>query len=165
MSDTDITIRPTYHQTKLGGLALLGFVLSAIVHVLSYVGVAVPDRFPAAWALHVGIFPLFFPLVLQLRRWTGTQWNWWAGSGMRQLLRFFPAWAYALVIILWIYVPINFFYAAGFLDVVRGNGHTGALSPVMTARAFSGHWLVFYLLPALYFGFVPADAAAERAGA
>lgn len=33
-----------------------------------------------------------------------------------------------------------------------------AVQAVYTTRAFSGHWLVFYTLPALFFLFVPADA-------
>lgn len=162
----DRVFRPRFQPTALGVLGLLGFAASLAVHVLSYAGIAAAEHVPAVWALHVGIFPLFFALVLRMRHWSGTsrQWDWWKQPPMRELLRYFPAWVKTLVPVLFFYVFVNFFLAtAGAMAVEAGGRQT--LAPVDSARAFSGHWLIFYLLPALFFSFVPADARPSDAAA
>lgn len=52
----------------LGLLAALGFVASLAVHIHTFWGVPLAERFPEIWMLHLGMFGVFFPLVLALRR-------------------------------------------------------------------------------------------------
>jgi hypothetical protein len=159
----DHEFHPRWQWTLPGALGLLGFTLSLLVHVLSYEGIAATERVPAAWALHVGIFPLFFVLVYRFRRWAGTsRWQWWRQPGARELLRYFPGWVRVAVPLLFAYAMVNFLLATGVQPAANGSGTT--LTPVATARAFSGHWLIFYLLPALFFSYVPAGARPTDAG-
>ena len=61
---------------------------------------------------------------------------------------------------LFVYVFVNFFIASSHLPRSR-NGAAAPMTPERTQwtlRAFSGHWMLFYLAPALFFGFVPKDA-------
>ena len=54
-------------------VALLGFVLSLLVHLCALVGIDVATTVPAVFALHVVIFVAFIPFVLSLNRRFGTQ--------------------------------------------------------------------------------------------
>jgi hypothetical protein len=47
--------------------AICFFVLSAIVHGFSLAGINAADKVPAVWALHFGVFLVWFPAILSLR--------------------------------------------------------------------------------------------------
>ena len=148
--------RPQWRPLAVFGVA--GFVLSLAVHGLTYVGVAAQEFSGAVWALHVGVFPLFFPFVWQLRRWQQGRRLLW-----RQLLRFMPRWALVAAPVLFVYAGLNFLLAMSHLPERTENAIGGSTmgtreERLYTARAFSGHWLVFYGLPSLFFLFVPPAA-------
>ena len=77
----------------------------------------------------------------------------------RALLGYFPWWAMLFVALLFGYAIVNFFLATGLL---AGKVTSDALSAAQSARAFSGHWMLFYGLPMVFFGFVPPDARPAR---
>jgi len=77
------------------------------------------------------------------------------GLRWRELVPYFPKWVVPLVVVLWMYVFVNFFLSTQHLPA-RGSPATET-DPVFLARAFSGYWLVFYLLPALFFIYVPSQ--------
>lgn len=146
--------------TVFGVWAILGFVLSAIVNALSYVGIAAQEALPAVWMLHVGLFPPFGAMVFRSRRLRGTD-----GRGSSAWRQYLPARAYAVSVAVMVYVAFNFFTATSHLP---RRGEQQSTDParahevnVYTVRAFSGVWLIFYLAPALFFSFVPASASSR----
>jgi hypothetical protein len=154
--------RPTVQWNFFAVWCCLGFALSAIVHALSYFGIAAQEIVPAVWALHVGIFPPFFVAVWRLRHWRTRQGRWSYRTQWSALRPYVPRWAYPIGIVLAVYKFVNFFLATSHLpqrgrpvSPVSVSAHDIA---IYTIRAFSGHWLIFYFLPALFFLYIPASA-------
>lgn len=104
--------------------------------------------------------------VLRLRRWQSR--TGWLHTGLRwrELNPYFPGWALATVVALFGYAVANFLLATSHLPTSTGaTASFGSGAPVgshsqavYTARALSGHWLIFYGLPALFFLYVPSGA-------
>lgn len=150
----------------LGILSATGFCLALIVHTLTFAHIDVMEVFPSVWLLHIGIFVVFVPLVFSARRLSG------ANPKYRDFRSLFPEWANTLITVVFIYAIVNFvvfmFLSHGGVPAIRDgqfilHSH-GKLVRVLTeqeyhvqrayvVRGFSGHWLVFYLVPALYFLF------------
>lgn len=150
----------------LGSLALAGFLASLFVHVRALMGIDIAPTVPSVWLLHVGVFVVFLPFVLLSRK---------DVTGNRSLLavaKGLPWWVAALGGIIFVYAMINF--AVFMVHTDGGNPVTengryllmehGKLIREITAaqfaafkanevRGFSGHWLVFYFVPAAYFLF------------
>jgi hypothetical protein len=153
------TLRP-----GLGAVALAGFILSLVVHASALLGVDVAARFSGVWLLHVGIFIVFFPLILFVRKDFG------AKLSLKQVGVTLPRWVIGVGVLIFLYAFANFllFMAGsegGSATMQNGNyvllSH-GTLIRELTAseyvqfqanvvRGFSGHWLVFYYFPAAYF--------------
>jgi hypothetical protein len=148
----------------LGAIALTGLLLSILVHFSALLGIDVSLHFPYVWGLHIGIFVVFIPFVLMSRGTLGAKPRW---TDIRQQ---FPGWAIALALCVWIYVIVNFvlfilFGGGGSPNVINGeyvlSNHGRVLSHLTETayrrhvtnevRGFSGHWLIFYLIPCLYF--------------
>jgi hypothetical protein len=49
-------------------LALLGFALSVMAHITSFVIPNIEKLFPLIWALHFGVFIVFFPAMLEVKK-------------------------------------------------------------------------------------------------
>ncbi len=162
-------------NSVFGALAAVGFVLALIVHGMTCAGIDVTGRFPAAWLLHLGIFVVFLPFVFALRAKQGTMprtpWGFFADR---------PAWVQWLAGAAFIYTFFNFFTAfqsGGTPDIRNGEyvlHNHGRIIRHLTeaeyhqerarvARGFSGHWLLFYLIPALYF-LAPVSGRREELG-
>src|SRR5215831_7309479 len=86
-------------------LAVAGFLASVIVHVYSLLGTANPFG-PAAWALHVGIFVVWFPAVLVAQRLTR---NVKRADFWKAIFRGCPPWVRRGAYILFPYAIVNFF--------------------------------------------------------
>jgi hypothetical protein len=144
-----------------GTLATIGLAASVVVHGLSLLGKPLQDAFPAIWGLHVGIFLVFIPAVLELRNTSDR-------TDPLALMRGVPPWAAALVGFLFIYAFINFFTsftgaAAGSPEIRDGQYvlmNKGRFVRALTfdeyvqgraniLRGFSGHWMVFYAVAAV----------------
>jgi hypothetical protein len=143
-------------------VALLGFFASLIVHVTTFFGVDPSKHAPWVWALHFGIFVVFFPMVFAQR---GTKKEFWG-----KLNASLPRWGRYAVKALFAYALVNFalflFLSKGGVPeesdgryVLRNHGEIiRELSPeeyerqkAYVLRGFSGHWMVFYMVPALFF--------------
>ena len=129
-------------------LAALGLVLSAIVHVISLLGMTSAFG-QTSWILHIGIFVVWLPtiFVISKKGQDFKQMDFW-----RAAFRACPKWMIYMTYILFGYAIFNFivFSASGF----PGGGTTGSPgnAPTDVFRGFSGHWMAFYsaALAALY---------------
>ena len=118
--------------------AACGLVLSLIVHVLSWFGIELGGT-KLFFALHIGIFPLWIPVVFIGRQ--------MVGSGMRRG----DFWKAALSgCPLWMkYMTYGFFgYAIFNFALFAMNAPTGPKLgvdvPATVVHGFSGHWMAFY---------------------
>ena len=158
----DLPYKPHARANAFALYGAAGFTIAALVHFGSYVGHTIRPENPLFWLLHIGIFPLFFALMVRLRAWQASRRGIFgfprARLRWRELMAYVPGWVPPLVVLLFAYVMVNFLLATSHLP---SRGVAGAESPeeaIYTVRAFSGHWLIFYALPSLFFTFVPADA-------
>jgi hypothetical protein len=111
-------------------LGVLGFGCSVAVHVLSWLGVGLPQ-----WlmGLHVGIFVVFFPAILVARPLTVDfkQKDFWKAA-----LRGAPPWVSTYGKVLVAYVFLHFFASMAV--------HFPPDRNIENFRIFSGHWMIFY---------------------
>ena len=155
-------------------LSLAGLLLSLWVHVQALQGVDVSQGRPQVWALHVGVFIVFFPMVMFSRRLLGRK------PTLRQMRSLMPGWVSLLCAGVIAYAFVNFLVGMSTLQdgspamrdgqyVLENKGH---VKRVITAdefhagqatnlRLFSGHWIAFYFIPFAFFAF----AATPRLGA
>lgn len=73
-------------------------------------------------------------------------------------MAYVPVWVPPLVVVLFAYVMVNFLLATSHLPARGAATVPSPAEATYTVRAFSGHWLIFYALPTLFFTFVPRDA-------
>jgi hypothetical protein len=156
----------TFYNQFFAVIAAFGLCASLIVHLLTYKLVDVFYLFPEAQLLHIGMFVGVLAMLVSLR-------NKYGGSLTQQDIpkAALPAWAWRLVYAAAIYTAVNFalFFSnsvGGSPDIRDGRyvlaDHAKIIRELSedeyhiqqayVARGFSGHWILFYLLPALYFG-------------
>jgi hypothetical protein len=149
-----------------GAIAAIGFVIALFVHGMTFAQVDVQTDYPLVWLLHLGCFLVFIPFVFATRSEFGPK------PSFSQFRAALPGWAGVLLICVFAYAIVNF--GLLFLHTEGGspsesNGafvlqsHGKVIRQLTEAeyhlqrayiiRGFSGHWLVFYLVPALYFLF------------
>ena len=85
----------------------------------------------------------------------------------RAILPYLPQWAIAVGAVLFVYATVNFFLAFNHMPQ-RGPVGVGTrtMDPEQArylVRAFSGHWLMFYAIPTLYFLYVPSAPRTDSA--
>jgi len=149
----------------IGLVALVGFVISAAVHLLAVSGVDVLARYPDAWMLHIGVFIVFVPYVFARRKTLG------ARPTLTRIRAQFPDWVVAIGLCLFAYTIANFLlfmlHAApnGNPEIQEGKYllvNHGRIVREVTAteyaslrsqqiRGFSGHWMFFYFVSSAYF--------------
>ncbi|GAB6041400.1 hypothetical protein JCM17961_20740 [Endothiovibrio diazotrophicus] len=117
--------------------ATTGLVISTAAHLLALAGQP-PGGTALFAALHVGIFPLWIPVVLIAQRMT-------KGVLRREHWRILtadcPAWLRYLTFALLVYAVINFLR---FITSPHAGGHGADLPSPAEWRGFSGHWMMFY---------------------
>jgi hypothetical protein len=148
----------------LGVTALVGFLLSMAVHFTALSGVDVASHVRGVWLLHGGIFLVFVPFVFYARYDLGTQ------PSLGQVSAVLPRWVGVVGLVIFVYAIANFLI---FIAGTEGGSpaiqdgkylllNHGSLIRELTAaeysafqanvvRGFSGHWLVFFFVPAAYF--------------
>jgi hypothetical protein len=167
---TDKQYSPRGRLTLASAYGVAGLLTAVAVHASTFTAVPLRPEHPLFWMLHIGIFPLFIPMVWRLRAWREQT------RGMlglptsrlrwRELLAYLPAWAIAIAGVLFAYAMVNFFLAMSHLPAghAAGSGSIGVDEARYTVRAFSGHWMIFYAIPTLFFFFVPATARPDESG-
>ena len=154
----------SFSDQFFGTIAAVGFLLALIVHGMTFAHVDVIEAYPGVWLLHVGIFLVVLPFVVASRATFGGR------PSLAQIGSLLPRWARILLAVVGAYAFINFalfFYLSeGGAPDIRGgrfvlHNHGTVirelseqeyqLQRAYIARGFSGHWLFFYLAPALYF--------------
>ena len=157
---------PQLFRYVLGGAALAGFLISLVVHVEALTGVDVASSMPSVWLLHAGIFVIFGPFVFLSRK------DFVGNRSLFAMAKGLPQWVAVLGGAIFVYAFVNF--ALFLLQSEGGNPMVengkyllmehGKLIRELTpteftalkaneVRGFSGHWLVFYFVPAAYFLF------------
>ena len=140
--------------------AIIGFVASLLTHLTTFFGVSVAQYFPWIWILHIGIFIVMIPVVISQRNRSGS-WE--------RMLTLLPNWGKVALPIFFVYALINFalflFLSQSGVPAIRdgkfvlaSHGHVvRELSKqeyeqqeAYVLRGFSGHWMIFYLVPALH---------------
>jgi hypothetical protein len=151
-------------------LAFVGFAVSLIIHLLTFLGLNLNERVPWIWILHLGIFIVFVPMLIAPLNWERK--HWW-----RNFLAPMPKWVHYIAYGFFAYGIINFLIfislsMEGSPDirdgkyVLRSDGRVEDQRVIREiskeeydlrndriVRGFSGHWMIFYLIPALYFWF------------
>jgi len=143
-------------------LAFLGFFLSLAAHLSTFSSLNLIQDFPAVWALHIGAIALFLPVAYSQRRELGKKRG--GNQAFKQLIGHMPMWARPLLAVFAVYAFINFFIGMNATVSHDKNNISEEKEPVTTKikadggnyerlqlRMFSGHWMIFYLIPACYF--------------
>lgn len=159
MSESQLRVRA--RATGWGVYATLLLLISALVHIGTYVGYSLAT--PLLIGSSVGIVPVFLALVLRSRGWqrerSGPFGLRYRQLDWREWRPFLPSWATSVLTVLGAYAIANFFYAALHLPP-HGTWAVLTESQAMyMARMFSGHWMVFYGVPAIFFTYVPTESA------
>lgn len=158
----EVAARPRARLNVLSLYGGVGLIAAAIVHFGTYAGQQIGASHPLFWLLHAAVFPLFIAFALQVGAWQSERRGAF-GLKRRQLrwraLRpWFPRWVPLLVVLLFVYTLANFFSSVLHLPAKGSGTSITDAHMVYMVRAFSGHWLLFYTLPTLFFAFVPWGA-------
>lgn len=148
----------------IGIVSLIGFICALVVHTLTFVHGGIDPEMSQIWFLHLGIFVVFLPFVISMRSTYGSN------LSKGQLKAILPRWANMVLAVTFVYAFLNFalFFmrSEGGSPAIRDGVYVlqnhGKVMRELTepdyklyqsyvVRGFSGHWLVFYLVPSLYF--------------
>ncbi len=150
--------------------AATGWTLALIVHLLSLSGFDLSKRVPFIWLLHLGIFVVWIPVVLDWNKNEYFKTIRQSGIANRMnpfvffkvIFRYTPTWLTIIAIAGFYYAIVNFmlfmFFQHGTPAIKDGQfvlQNHGQLITTLTekeyhhykaneVRAFSGHWIAFY---------------------
>lgn len=149
-------------------IAGLGLILGFIVHIVSLIGIYIGDKFPYIWALHIGVFIVWIPAILELRKNPEIKNPNFKTSinpfkFFRIIFKDTPRPVMIISIIFFFYASINFWLftqasSGGVPEVIDGkyviNNHGSIIKELTESeyfkmkandiRGFSGHWMAFY---------------------
>ena len=124
----------------LFSIALLGWITSLAVHIAAATSATLFEEYPIVMGLHLGVFVVWIPMMLYLKR--DEEYMHFQQSGLLRrsnpfklfniLLKNAPIYLKLIAVAGLIYAPINF------IVPMAGPGMMN------TARLFSGHWMAFY---------------------
>jgi|SRR5579871_473396 len=156
----------------LGGIAVVGFGASLVVHLLTVAGLDVSERMPYVFGPHFGIFVVFLPFLIS------SDSNFHRRPSLGDIISGAPTWSSILIVLLLAYGVVNFLVCGrlmegGGAEIVNGEyvlanhgkvlAHIGEteyhLRRAYELRMFSGGWLLFYWVPAVYFLFWQAPTS------
>lgn len=145
-------------------IALLGLVLSVIVHLSTFFGIDPQEIFPPIWLLHLGIFVVFIPGIIANKRRDSS-----SKKSLSDQFPYAPRWMIAMTVCLFAYAIINFatfFFLMHEGQPTREEDGTFAIKNHgrfvrniseqeyhryrgYEVRGFSGHWMLFYSAAAM----------------
>lgn len=128
----------------------VGLILSLTVHLLSFFGSA-PGSDTLFTAMHVGIFPMWFVVVMIMQKAMGNSWlgSGWGGRSYRKgiwklMLSGCPPWMRYMTYGFFAYAIFNFVIFILF-NLGQPQSHlAGGTPPSSIWHGFSGHWMAFY---------------------
>ncbi len=154
--------------------AVTGWTLGLLVHILSIFDVDVESKFPYIWLLHIGIFVVWIPAILELKK--NEKIKAFQSSGIRNRMRPIalfkalcegvPSWIVVIAVVGFYYAIVNFVMFIGsesgtpavkdghyyldahgqwIRDITEREYHHYKAAGI---RGFSGHWVAFYGLAA-----------------
>jgi hypothetical protein len=136
-------------------LATAGFVASALLHLATFTPYSLPGADVVALALFGGAFATLVAMIARLRR-AGAPARAWRGVEVyqwRALAALVPPPLRVATVGVALYTLMNFT-----LSIMLGGARPAGV------RLLTGHLLLFYLLPLLYFRFVDPRRAEIRSG-
>jgi hypothetical protein len=140
-------------------LAAAGFAVSAMLHLLSFTPWEAVAGERAVWALGLVAFLLALAMVARLRR-SATlgrrRWGRLAFLDWRGMVRSVPPGLRFLIVGAALYAWMNFVLCV-MLEV------PASAQSAITLRMGTGHLIFFFLVPLVFFRFVPEGAEATRA--
>jgi hypothetical protein len=139
-------------------LAAAGFAVSAVLHLLSFTPWATVAGERVVWALGLVAFLLALAMVARLRR-SATlgrrRWGRLAFLDWRGMVRAVPPGLRFLIVGAALYAWMNFVLCV-MLEV------PASAQGAITLRMGTGHLIFFFLVPLVFFRFVPEGAEATR---
>jgi hypothetical protein len=131
-------------------IAFVGFFCSLAVHIASFGQESVAAKFPMVFSLHVGAMITAAILLIgntDLRAKTKQE----SQRLINQAFARMPFYAKAILIGLTAYTVVNFFFYLSTTQTQKNNpSQASAHEPSNSVlRGFSGHWMFFYLAPAM----------------
>ncbi|EEF61796.1 hypothetical protein [Pedosphaera parvula] len=131
--------------------ALTGLIASIACHLMGWLHVE-PPWGKSVFILHVGIFVVWFPLVILANRTMPK-----AGrNNMKHLLAVLPKWVRVACAVLFAYAILHFVY---FIYCTQQYPKHG-VPFYLELRGFSGHWMMFYGIASA--GFVALGRLARK---
>jgi hypothetical protein len=137
----------------LAGIAAAGFLVSVVCHLMGWLHIE-PPWGRSVFVLHVGIFVLWFPLVMFANRTMPMPKR--RRANLEHLFAELPKWARAAVTVLFVYAILNFAY----FMYCASQYPRHKVPFYLELRGFSGHWMMFYGIAA--FGFVALSRLARK---
>ena len=149
-------------------IAGLGLILGLLVHVISLLGIYIGDKVPFVWVLHLGIFIVWLPAILILKKNPDFQQPDFKTSlnpkkFYGSLFKDSPKPIMIISLFFFVYAMINFFLfiqagQGGVPSIIDGkyviNNHGSIIKELTETeyfkmkaneiRGFSGHWMAFY---------------------
>lgn len=155
-------------------LAVIGWLLGLTIHILSIARIDVEEKVPFIWGLHVGIFVVWVPAILTLRKnkelvalqKSGKLNDLKLKEQFRVTFKHAPKWIGYMAIAGLFYAVLNFFgvmvLQKGTADIIDGKYvlhiHDKIIKTLTSQeyhnlvaqkiRGVSGHWIAFYGLAA-----------------
>jgi hypothetical protein len=121
--------------------ATVGLIVSLTVHILSFFG-AQSGSETLFVALHVGIFPLWIPVVLIAQKAVGPARR---KDSWKIMLSGCPTWMKYMTYGFFYYAIANFiFFIATAVFIAPVAKQTSGAPPPTVWHGFSGHWMAFY---------------------
>lgn len=139
-----------YHR-PLAIIASIGFVLSIIVHSATFLDIDLIRRFPWVMWLNFGMFVVFPPLLFSTDNKIQNRDEIW-----QKIMASMPLWAKIMMGVSFVYAFVYAFINLTLSIILSGSGNATLEDGRYLLRGFSGHWMIFYLIPALFFG-LPRD--------
>jgi len=137
-------------------LSIVGLFLGLVVHIYSLFGIDVGETIQFIWGLHIGVFIVWFPAILELaqrpefknRRFNNRMKN---KEFYGILFKDTPKPMQVITMVFLAYAIINFFLFVSGNFGIGGVTESQAIETTSNAneiRGFSGHWMLFYSMAA-----------------
>jgi len=144
-------------------IAVVGFILGTLVHIISILEINLQKDLPFIWVLHLVVFVVFIPAVLELKKNKELNKRMNPIKQFKTMVKFFPKPLVILTAFFLFYTLFNFLFSMSLLqgggpNIINGEyvlSNHGKILRTLTEveyykfqahelRAFSGHWMLFF---------------------